>query len=196
MAVTRERYEQGMTYDQYLAQFTRDRATFEANARDANIDPAAIDAFRKAGPLHVLVITEDWCGDALANVPLLARLAREAGNVDLRFFLRDQNDDLTSQYMNGEFKSIPVFVFFDKDFREIGHWIERPKSVTDRRAKERREIYASDPAFGSPDQPADRLTDDVRSRLQAALAAMRARMKPWADGEVVRELCALVTQGA
>ncbi len=190
MAVTRERFEQGMTYDEYVAQMTQNRERFEANERDARISEQDRKAFSK--PLHALVITEDWCGDAVANFPILGRVAKEAGKFDIRVFLRDQNPDLMDQYKNGEFRSIPVFVFFDDSWREIGHWIERPKSVTEARAKERAEIYASDPRFGDPGAPAAALPDDVRAELGTKLQKMRDEMKPWADSEVLRELRAIV----
>jgi hypothetical protein len=31
---------------------------------------------------------------------------------------------------DGLYHSIPVFVFYDKDFNELGHWIERPAIAT------------------------------------------------------------------
>lgn len=196
MAVSKERFEQGLTYDGYRAQMTRNREKLEENERTVALAPADIDAFRAAGPLHVLVLTEDWCGDALANVPTLGRIAREAGTLDLRVFLRDANEDLAGQYLNGEYRSIPVFAFFDEAFREIGRWIERPASVTALRKERRATIYASDPRFGSPDAPADQLADDVRADLTAALQQMRDEMRPFADSEVVRELKEIVARVA
>ena len=81
-----------------------------------------------------------------------------------------------------------------KGFREIGAFIERPASVTRERAARRLAIYASDPAFGDPDAPAADLPDDVRARLLGALQKMRADLKPWADGEVVRDLRAILAK--
>jgi hypothetical protein len=193
MAVTRERFEQGLTYGAYVAQMTRDRERFEANERAASVgveDRAAL-AGKK---LNVLVLTEDWCGDAIANLPVLGRLAKETGALDIRVFLRDQNDDLMAQYLNDGSRSIPVFAFFDRDFRELGRFVERPKSVTERRATERAKVFASDPAFGSPDQPVDRLSADVRVRLSDALARMRESMQTWSSGEVLREIRAITAR--
>ncbi len=196
MGVTRERFEQGMTYDEYKSQMTRNREKFEENERTVVLPPADLDAFRNARPLRVLVLTEGWCADALANVPTLGRIARETGNLDLRVFLRDQNEDLTTQFMNGEYRSIPVFAFFDDQFREVGRWIERPAAVTELRKKRRAEVFASDPRFGSVDAPADQLPDGVRGDLTAALQKMRDEMRPFADGEVVRELKEIVARAA
>ena len=198
MTVTRERFEQGLTYEAHVAQITRNRERHEENERALEIDPADLAAFRALPrPLHVLALTEDWCGDCVANVPILGRVAKESRKLDVRMFYRDQHKDLMADYLNeGKYESIPVFVFFDDEFREIGRFIERPRSVTELRARRRREIYGSDPAFGSPDDPPDRLPEEVRGRLQQALAAMREDTKPFADREVVRELRAIVERAA
>jgi hypothetical protein len=196
--VTRERFEQGMTYDEYKRQMTRNRERLEANERRLVIDPSDLAAFQRLPrPLHVLVLAEDWCGDVIANLPILGRLAADSGKLDLRIFLRDQNPDLMDQYLNrGVYRSIPVFAFFDQDFNEVGRFIERPDSVTELRAARRREIYASNPEFGSPDAPIDQLPEEVRARLQAAIAAMREETAPFANAEVIRELRAIVERAA
>ena len=198
MAVTRERFEQGMTYAAFKAQMTRNRERFEENERRFTPDPADLAVFQQLPrPLNVLVLAEDWCGDVIANLPILGKLAEASGKLNLRIFLRDQNLDLMDQYLNqGKFRSIPVFVFFDDDFNEIGRFIERPASVTELRARKRLEIYARHPEFGSPDAPVDQLPEDVRQRLQAELAAMREETTPFANAEVVRELRAIVERVA
>ena len=195
MAVTRERFEQGMTYAEYKAQMTRNAERFEANERQLTLDPAAVTAFRGlAKPLNVLVLAEDWCGDVIANLPILGRLAADSGTLNPRVFLRDQNLDLMDQFLNqGKHRSIPVFVFFDQDFNEVGRFTERPASVTELRAVRRREIYAANPEFGSPDAPIDQLPEEVRTKLAAATAAMREETMPFANAEVVRELQQIIS---
>jgi thiol-disulfide isomerase/thioredoxin len=190
MALTRERFDQGMTYDQFKAQMTRNRDRLEAAESGFTPSPADLAAFRGLPkPLNVLAIAEDWCGDVIANLPILGKLAAESGKLNVRVFLRDQNLDLIDQYLNqGKYRSIPVFVFFDDSFRELGHFIERPDSVTKLRAEKRLAIYANNPEFGSPDSPIDQLPEDVRARLAQEMAKMREETTPWANSEVVREL--------
>ncbi len=194
MPVTRERFEQGMTYDQYKAQMTRNRDRLEASERQVQIDPADLAAFKGLPrPLNVLVLAEDWCGDVIANLPILGRLAAESGKLNPRIFLRDQNLDLIDQYLNqGKYRSIPVFVFFDQGFNEVGRFIERPQSVTDLRAQKRLDLYREHPEYGSPETPIDQLPEDVRTRLAQAMATMREETTPFANKEVVRELRATV----
>jgi hypothetical protein len=190
MAVTRERFESGMTYQQYKDQMTRNREQFEANERDTPLSAEDLEAFKRLPkPVNVLVLAEDWCGDVIANFPIIGRIAGDSGKLNLRAFLRDTHPDLMDLYLKeGKYKSIPTFVFFDDDFNELGVWIERPDSVTALRGEKTAAIYAGNPKFGSPDGAIAELPDDVRAELTAAIGAMRAEVKPFADREVVREL--------
>ncbi len=199
MSVTRERFEQGMTYEAYKAQMTRNREQFEANEAAVTFDPDDLAFF--AGlpqPLNVLVLAEDWCGDVIANLPVLGRLAQESGKLNLRIFLRDQNLDLMDQYLkDGQFRSIPTFVFFDADFNELGHWIERPARVTEQMAQLRRQLFASDPALAGldPDTPFGQLPEEARDRVRGAFARFRSENRDFANREVVREIRALLERG-
>ena len=114
MAVTRDQFESGMTYDAYKAQMTRNREQFEQNEKDLDLKPEDKQAFSSLPrTLNVMALAEDWCGDVIANLPVLGRLAAESGTLDMRVFLRDQNLDLIDQYLkDGQYRSIPVFVFY------------------------------------------------------------------------------------
>jgi hypothetical protein len=198
MTIDRARFDQGLTYEAYKDQMTRNRDRLEENERRVDLSKEDLAAFRALPrAVKVMVLAEDWCGDVIANLPVLGRLARDSGKLDVRIFLRDQNDDLMQRYLNkGQFKSIPVFVFLDDGFHELGHWIERPASVTEVRAKRRKDIFAAHPEFGSPDAPVDQLAEDVRVRLQAELAKMRDETAKFANAEVVRELREIATRVA
>lgn len=190
--MTRERFEQGRTYDEFKASMTRNQERFVGNEERVRLSKADVDPFRHR-PLRVMVLAADWCGDVIANLPVLGMIAKESGALDIRVFDRDQNADLMDQYLNqDQYKSIPVFAFFDAGWNEVGVFIERPESVTELRARKRREVFAAHPEFGSPDAPVDQLPDDVRARLQQELQKMRDDTTDWANGEVVRELRAIV----
>jgi Thioredoxin len=198
MTLDRARWDKGITYDAFKGAMTRNQERFAQNESRVTLDPETVRTFRSLPEgVRILVLAEDWCGDVVANLPVLGRLAQEVPTLDVRVFLRDQNLDLMERWLNqGKYQSIPVFVFLDRDFRELGHWIERPASVTERRAQERRKIFAVHPEFGSPDAPVDQLPEDVRTRLQAELQKMRDDMVPFANAEVQRELRDLVSRVA
>ena len=197
MAVTRERFEQGLTYDEYKAQMTRNQERFEQNEQTITFSDDDLQFFRQLPQtVHVLVLAEDWCGDVIANVPIVGRLAAQTGRLNLRVFLRDQNLDLMDQYLkDGQFRSIPVFVFFDEDFRELGHWIERPAIVNQRQQAMLDDLFANDPAMKGVvrgTSPAE-MPEEARTRLGQAHNDFRANIRATANNEVVREIRELVS---
>ena len=117
-----------------------------AKARLTDGEAAAMKwlAAQPGGPGRILVISEDWSSDCRRDVPYLARLA-EAGGLELRIFTRDAetmqrkglpdpgahaNADLVREYANRKdgqtFATIPVAVFFTRDFVELHRYIEYP----------------------------------------------------------------------
>jgi len=119
-----------------------------AKARLNDDQTAAIKwlAAQPNGPAKILVISEDWSSDCRRDLPVLARLA-EAGGLELRIFNRDgkkvlgtrkpdpaaapdANHDLMLEFMNkkngGEWASVPVAVFYTKNFQELCRYIEYP----------------------------------------------------------------------
>ena len=122
--------------DRYLAapDFSAMLATVEKNAelwaamwRHARVDE---DYVRRVvalpGTWHLLVLSEDWCGDAVNTVPAVAKLAERAPNVDLRVLGRDANPDLMDAHLTGSSRSIPVVIALDEWFEERGWWGPRP----------------------------------------------------------------------
>lgn len=195
MAVTAERFNQGMTYAEYRAQMNRNAERFDETEAAVQLDDADVQAFKALDkPLNVLVIAEDWCGDVISNLPVLGKLAAAAdGKLNVRVFLRDQNLDLMDQYLKeGKFRSIPVFVFFDENFNELGHMIERPQSVTTMLAEKRAEVYKSNPTFGDPSTPADQLPEEVRTSLMQAMTQVRETARPDINRAIVSDLRAIV----
>ncbi|HEX6817780.1 MAG TPA: thioredoxin family protein [Ktedonobacterales bacterium] len=194
MAVTRERLNQGMTYDQYKSQMTRNQERFEANEQSVKPTAQQLAPVKNLPqPLDVLVLAEDWCGDVIDNLPILGRLAQESGKLNLHVFLRDQNLDLIDQYLNqGKFRSIPVFVFFDGNLNELGRFIERPESVTERRAKLRRDLSAEHPEYGSPETSIAELPEDVRTQVMQAMADRRAQVRPADQADVIAAIDEIV----
>lgn len=198
MAMDRQRFSTGMTYEEFKDQMTRNRDRVDANEGRITIDPDDLQAFRALnGPIHVMALAEDWCGDVIANLPVLGVLARECRTLDLRVFLRDQHKDLMQSYLNqGKYESIPVFAFFDDAFKELGVFIERPATVTARRAEQRKQIHAEHPEFGEVGGSVDALSEDLRATLTAEITKRREDDVPWANGEVVKALRGIVERSA
>jgi hypothetical protein len=95
----------------------------------ARIPAWASAAVPPAAGLKLLVIAEDWCGDASNTVPIVAKLADIAPGLELRIIQRDENPEVMDQYLTNGSRSIPIVIALDDDFREIGHWGPRPTQL-------------------------------------------------------------------
>ena len=128
--MTPERFAQGMTFPEYLAQMRTNQERFAKRLAETEINPDDRAAMR-GRKLKILVITEDWCGDAFVRFPGLAKLVEGAPDVEMRVFLRDANPDVMDQYLKrGLYRTIPVFVFFDEQMNELARFMERQDVVT------------------------------------------------------------------
>jgi len=199
MAISPERFAQGLTYEAYRAQMTRNQDRFIENEVGVTFNQDDLAFFQNlAEPLNIVAIGEDWCGDVIANLPVLGKLVEQCPKLTLRVFLRDENLDLMDQYLKeGKYRSIPVFVIFDKDFNELGYWIERPAKITELQAELRANLFATDPLLAQvdPETPIGQMPEDARDRIKEAVGAFRQEQRDFSNQEVARELRALVEDG-
>jgi hypothetical protein len=127
----KEFFLKGKTIQDFLAGFGDNRPKFEQFLEESALSAdQAIAAQGQPRGLNVLVIAEPWSGDVMHFLPPLIQLA-EAVGWNVRIFHRDQFPELILPYRkDGLYHSIPVFVFYDQDFNELAHWIERPAEAT------------------------------------------------------------------
>jgi hypothetical protein len=95
----------------------------------ARIPDWAVAAVPPGAGRKLLVIAEDWCGDASNTVPVMARLVDLAPGLELRVIRRDENPELMDQYLTNGSRSIPIVIALDDRFQEIGHWGPRPNQL-------------------------------------------------------------------
>ncbi|OLN22952.1 thioredoxin family protein [Domibacillus antri] len=126
-----EWYEKGLTPDQYIEKMTDHKEnllhvlkTFHLSGEEVSL----VNKLREAN-WRVMVITEDWCSDAMMNVPLLLTLAK-AADMDVRLLHRDDNLELMDQYLtNGTSRAIPIFIFMNEEGEEQAVWGPRAPAV-------------------------------------------------------------------
>ncbi|HJN86552.1 MAG TPA: thioredoxin family protein [Dehalococcoidia bacterium] len=183
--VTPQRFSEGFAYDAYLAHIEVNKARFDGFYDGCRIQPENAATFRELadrpnGPAKMLVLGEDWCGDVVRGLPVLARVA-EAGGMELRIFPRDLNRDIMNEFLNrGEFMSIPVAVFYTRGHRYICHWIERPAMASRETGEIEAAIRAENPE----------INDQEFSRERRARTSARAGNWIEATVEELRELLA------
>ena len=148
--VTPQRFDQGISYSEYIDQIKVNKDRFNGFYNDYPIKTEDAAFFRELvqrpnGPAKILVLGEDWCGDVVRGLPVLARIAEAAG-MEMSIFPRDLNHDIMNEFLkDGQWMSIPCAVFYTKDHQYICHWIERPAIAEREMAEMESEIRAANP---------------------------------------------------
>lgn len=81
---------------------------------------AFIEQLKNAN-VHILAITEDWCGDAMVNNPIIRKVG-EVANVEVRTVLRDADTDLIDRYLTNGGRAIPMYLVLNEAGEVIGQW--------------------------------------------------------------------------
>ena len=126
----RARYAAALSFDAYLDTVVENAQLWRDAARLARLsDGAAARAAALPGRWHLLVLSEDWCGDAVNTVPFVARLADAAPALDVRVLGRDANPDVIDAHLTSGSRSIPIVIAYDESFREHAWWGPRPTAL-------------------------------------------------------------------
>jgi hypothetical protein len=126
----RKLWEQALTYEGFIGSCKAEHCgLWQGMYKLARIPGWARDAVPQGPARKLLVIAEDWCGDASNTIPIVAKLAESVAGLELRVILRDANPEVMDQYLTNGARSIPIVVALDESFHEIGHWGPRPAEL-------------------------------------------------------------------
>lgn len=167
MPISQDRFAQGLTAQQFVDQMTKNQERFAKNLEETtSIFTDEDRAFFSENPVSIAAIAEDWCTDVIQFLPPAIKLADVSG-LNLRVFLRDQNHDLIDQYLKqGKYRSIPVFVLYDADWNELGHFCERPDSITQEMAKESRRFALENSHLEGINRSYENMPDETRTMVR------------------------------
>jgi hypothetical protein len=164
-------WDQALPYDRFVAESTQHCALWTGVYRTAHIPEWARDAVAKLGRrFRLVVLAEDWCGDASSTVPVLARWAEEAG-MELRILRRDEHPEVMDAYLRNGARAIPVVIVLTDAMEEIGHWGSRPAALQAKVMSERSRGRTSSAYF--PDVRRWYAQDRGESTLREVLEVMQ-----------------------
>ena len=128
--MTRERFEKAAVFEAYLETVVKNRELWHAVHERVRLPDELVEVARAVpGGWQIRALSEDWCGDSVNTLPVVAALAREAG-WDFRVLGRDDNLDVMDEHLtNGRSRSIPVVIVYDENFDEVGWWGPRPGDI-------------------------------------------------------------------
>jgi hypothetical protein len=122
-------WESALPFEDFVAAGDEHKGLWEGVYRIVRVPDWAFQAVPLGTRRRLLVIAEDWCGDASSTVPILARFADAAPGMELRLLRRDEHPALMDRYLTNGSRSIPVVIVLDESCRELGHWGPRPSAL-------------------------------------------------------------------
>lgn len=124
-------WEKGLTFDEFVSASEKQRGLWEGLYRIAVVPDWALAAVPPGTHRKLLVIAEDWCGDASSTIPIVARLVEVVPGLELRIIRRDEHPEVMDLYLTNGSRSIPIVIVLDVNYRELGHWGPRPAVLQD-----------------------------------------------------------------
>ncbi|KMY52918.1 thioredoxin [Bacillus sp. FJAT-27231] len=124
-------FQKGIPADEYIENMKENKERVKQIQSSFQIqkDEASFLTGLQAEQLKVIVLTEDWCGDAMLNVPILLEIAHHS-DMEVRFLYRDENLELMDQYLtNGTSRAIPIFIFINEQGEEKAVWGPRAQEL-------------------------------------------------------------------
>lgn len=158
--LTPDRFAQGLTVQEFVLGMSKNREIFRENYSSFTVRPEDVEFFTGHSKVsHVLALVEDWCGDVLRYLPALARLAEAIPGWQVRILYRDENLDLADNWKKqGQFRAIPIIVFFDDQWNERACFIEKPSNVYAAETEGRQAFVDQHPDLPDASLPSDKMS--------------------------------------
>lgn len=172
------RFESGLSYDAFVEHMRQNQRRIQQLLASYVLTPKDIDLFNHLvkvhhGHIYITALVEDWCPDVVLNVPVAQALAEAIEGIELRLFVRPENEDLRDRYLEDGITAIPVFSLFDANWQELGRFVERVPSVAKRVEEWTAENYPELDDLRRSVDPAD------REKLLMVFAKRFSRMTRW-----------------
>jgi len=176
-------FEQGQSFQEFLGNVRQHRELWHAVTERVELPDEAVRRVRDGCEVRrVLVLADDWCGDAINTVPVMAALAEAAGDeVELRIVGREEFPEIMERHLTGgRSRSIPVAIALDEDGACRGWWGPRPEELqswfeergrampSDERYRELRRWYARDRGRSTAIEMAGLLAQDAAATSKGA----------------------------
>ncbi|MEJ2542748.1 MAG: thioredoxin family protein [Calditrichaceae bacterium] len=117
-------FNRGMKIDEYKNLLGDQKAVYNLHYKKADV----IKEVDLPDDLKILVVTEPWCGDSTAILPVIQKLF-EMTNVKIRILRRDDNPDLIGKFLTNGGRAIPIVIILDTEGNYLGHCGPRPSEA-------------------------------------------------------------------
>ena len=133
-------FDAAISYDDYINLLGDNLSLHKLHYRKFEPLPDIVEKIRSIQPVKILAITEPWCADSMAMLPILSKLAETAGTWTIRVALRDENPELMEKFLTNGARAIPMFLFLNEANELLFVWGPRIKMAQEIFENHRAEI--------------------------------------------------------
>lgn len=120
-------WDAAVPWDAYLHSVAKKRDVWDAAARRAQVSEGAKARLQALpGARRILVLTEDWCGDAARSLPPLAAAFDSTDLVEARYLNSDAHPETLGRFLTHGGRAIPTVIVQDEHGNHLGTWGPRP----------------------------------------------------------------------
>lgn len=123
-------FQEGIPFEAFLDRVESHRELWHAIAERVRAPDGTSEALGAlTTPCRLLVLADDWCGDAANIVPMVSAVADTADQVELRIVGREEYPEIMDRHLTNGARSIPVIIALDEAHECLGWWGPRPRLV-------------------------------------------------------------------
>ncbi|MBB6638479.1 thioredoxin family protein [Cohnella thailandensis] len=126
------RLNTGISPQAFMDGMTKNKEAFAANYEGFSWpddeQKEFFESLNNRDDLRCMIISAEWCGDALRSVPVVFR-AMETAGIPTEVFIIEQHLDFIDEHLTLGGRSIPIVLFTDTGGYLLGKWGPRPAHV-------------------------------------------------------------------
>ena len=120
-------WPEGVPFTDFVIGAVKKAELWQTQARRAVLhDDERIRASDLPGKRTIIVLMEDWCGDAARSVPTLAALAEASSQIELCIVDSGKHPAALDNFLTKAARAIPIALVFNEEGEFMGVWGPRP----------------------------------------------------------------------
>jgi thiol-disulfide isomerase/thioredoxin len=119
-------FNKALEFEDYVKLLGENLSLHKLHYNNFDLQNEDAQSLKDLPSVNILVITEPWCGDSFALLPVVKKISEANSTWKLKIILRDKNPDLIDRFLTKGGRAIPIFLFLDNDYKHLFKWGPRP----------------------------------------------------------------------
>jgi len=119
-------FEKALEYEKYVKLLAENLTLHKLHYKNFELADNEIQKLENLSCTNILVISEPWCGDSFALLPIVKKITEANPAWNLKLILRDENVELIDKFLTNGSRAIPIFLFLDDKNELLFKWGARP----------------------------------------------------------------------